>query len=96
MVVCEKVALLLSLAGAVEEEGPLGAGLPAADPEHARDAHYQGHHVLDQEQSQVWTAALCRLGTKRPNTNGNILTGTMGPEVGACVCECVCIALTLA
>ena len=65
-----QIALLLSLAGAVEEEGPLGAGLLAADPEHARDAHHQGHHVLDQEQSQVRTAALCRLGTKSTNTNG--------------------------
>lgn len=49
----ERLVSSLSLAGPVEEVGPLGAGLFAADPEHGRDPHHQRHQILDQEQREV-------------------------------------------
>lgn len=51
-------SVLLPLAPlAVEEAGPLEAGLLAAHPEDGGDPHHQHHHVLEQEQAQVGTAA---------------------------------------
>lgn len=47
---------------AVEEAGPLEAGLLAAHPEDRRDAHHQRHQVLDKEQGQVRVTGLLHLG----------------------------------
>ncbi len=54
-----KYVLFASLA--VEEAGPLEAGLLTAHPEHRGDPHDQHHQVLDQEQGQVRTAGLLHL-----------------------------------
>lgn len=58
MCVCVYV-LLASLA--VEEAGPLKAGLLAAHPEHGGDAHDQHHQVLDEEQGQVGSTGVLHL-----------------------------------
>lgn len=46
----------------MEEAGPLEAGLLAAHPEDRRDAHHQGHQVLDEEEGEVGVAGLLHLG----------------------------------
>lgn len=57
--VCRKYVLFASLA--VEEAGPLEAGLLTAHPEHRGDSYDQHHQVLDQEQGEVRTTGLLHL-----------------------------------
>ena len=47
---------------AVQEAGPLEAGLLAAHPEDGGDPHHQHHQVLDEEEDQRWLVALLHLG----------------------------------
>lgn len=56
---------LLSFAGPVEEVGPFGAGLFAADPEHCRYSNHQSHQVFYQEQGQVRAVVLSSLIQKQ-------------------------------
>lgn len=60
---------------AVEEAGPLKAGLLAAHPEDRGDSHHQHHHVLEQEQAQLRTAAAVHL-----RRTGNEVTGHDRPS----------------
>lgn len=54
-------AVLLSLAGPVEEVGPLGAGFFTADPEGGRYPDHQRHQVLHQKQGEVGPLVLLSL-----------------------------------
>lgn len=45
----------------MEEAGPLKAGLLAPHPEDGGDPHDQHHHVLEQEEAQIGTAAALHL-----------------------------------
>lgn len=64
---------------AVEEAGPLEAGLLTAHPEHRRDSYDQHHQVLDQEQGQVRTTGLLHLQDTHRRCGCD----------GMCVCVCV-------
>lgn len=59
--VCVEYVLFASLA--MEEAGPLEAGLLTAHPEHRGDSYDQHHQVLDQEQGQVRTTGALHLQT---------------------------------
>lgn len=61
-----KYVLFASLA--VEEAGPLEAGLLTAHPEHRGDSYDQHHQVLDQEQDQVGTTGALHLSDTHTHT----------------------------
>lgn len=63
--VCVEYVLFASLA--MEEAGPLEAGLLTAHPEHRGDSYDQHHQVLDQEQGQVRTTGALHLQTHTQN-----------------------------
>lgn len=46
---------------AVEEAGPLKAGLFASDPEDRRDSHNESHQIFHQKEDQVWVTHLGNL-----------------------------------
>ena len=53
---------------AVEEAGPLEAGLLAAHPEDGGDANHQRHQVLDEKQGEVRVTGLLHLGSDGTGT----------------------------
>lgn len=62
--VCVRADILFASL-AVEEAGPLEAGLLAAHPEDGGNSYDQHHQVLDQEQDQVGTTGAVHLQTHR-------------------------------
>lgn len=60
---CTGYVLFASLA--VEEAGPLEAGLLTAHPEDRGDSHNQHHQVLDEEERQVGPAGALHLKDRR-------------------------------